>query len=167
MKHIKLYEEFSKANETVLRNDLPKIKNFIEKLLNMVKDSELVKDIKNFVTNHEIDPYPYTFETFVKDLKDTFSNKVDFSSIVESINESKQKVTSDKEGKLLYSNDSTFLDLDVYKPSKEGEYKVYMISKNGRNVRHDKAYWNGSEFETSKTFGLSDDQITHFENKLF
>ena len=81
-------------------------------------------------------------------------------------NESKHKSASDKEGKLLYHNDSTFLDLDVYKPSKEGDYKVYMISKNGRNTRHDKAYWNGSEFETSKSFGLKDDQITHFENKI-
>lgn len=166
MKHIKLYEEFSKANETVLRNDLPKIKSFIDKLLTMVKDSELVKDIKNFVSNHEIDPYPYTFETFIKDLKAQFSSKVDFSSIVESVNESKHKVISDKEGKLLYNNDSNHIDFDVFKPSKEGEYKVYMVSKNGRNTRHDKAHWNGSEFETSKFFCLKDDQITHFENKI-
>jgi hypothetical protein len=152
MKHIKLYEEFSKANETVLRNDLPKIKSFIDKLLTMVKDSELVKDIKNFVSNHEIDPYPYTFETFIKDLKAQFSNKVDFSNISESINESKQKkITSDIEGRLLYNNDSNHIDFDMFKPSKEGEYKVYMVSKNGRNIRHDKAHWNGSEFETSKT----------------
>lgn len=85
MKKIKLFEEFSQTNEVVLRNDVPRINSFVAKLLAKVKDSKLIKDIKNFVSMHEIDPYPYTFDTFIKDLKGHFSNEVDFTGMVESL----------------------------------------------------------------------------------
>ena len=84
MKKIKLFEEFN-TNENVLKTDVPRIQSFVAKLIAKVKDAKLVKDIKNFVSMHEIDPYPYTFETFIKDIKDHFSGDIDFSGITESI----------------------------------------------------------------------------------
>ena len=84
MRKIKLFEEFN-TNENVLKSDVPRIDSFVAKLIAKVKDAKLVKDIKNFVSMHEIDPYPYTFETFIKDIKDHFSSEVDFSGITESI----------------------------------------------------------------------------------
>jgi len=84
MRKIKLFEEFN-TNENVLKSDVPRIDSFVAKLIAKVKDAKLVKDIKNFVSMHEIDPYPYTFETFIKDIKDHFSGDIDFSGITESI----------------------------------------------------------------------------------
>lgn len=62
---------------------------------------------------------------------------------------------------LLYKQSN----LDIHKPKENGIYDVRMISSNGRNIRTDKANWNGNSFDNSINFGLTDKQITHFKNK--
>ncbi len=49
------------------------------------------------------------------------------------------------------------------KPDKPGVYTVLMVSNSGRNVRTDKARWDGKQFLSSRNFGLRDDQITDWK----
>ncbi len=46
------------------------------------------------------------------------------------------------------------------RPTVKGIYIVKMVSASGKNIRTDKAEWNGEKFLNSKSFGLRDDQIS-------
>jgi hypothetical protein len=93
-KFIAQFTENISTNEMVLIKDKTKIEAFVAKLIDKVKDSDIIKDIKNFVASHDIDPYPYTFKTFIDDLKNHFSDKVDFDIVVESLLTEAMVVTS-------------------------------------------------------------------------
>jgi hypothetical protein len=87
MKRIKLFEEWNVTNEIFLRTEKAKMEAWIETVLSKVQDSNLVKEIKRYAAIHEIDPYE-SFESFIRHVKDTFGNKIDFSGIAESMDES-------------------------------------------------------------------------------